>query len=85
MMLLSISNPKVQIDKAKNVYAMYTWLSKYTGEPQADLIRVELQPSVDIQTTIEYVQGKPVIQLRGVNAKLHQVYVDNQENPLNEG
>ena len=80
-MLLAIDNPKVDISKAKNVYAMYTWLSRYNHEPQADLLRVYIAPTESVENVIEETASKPNVVLRGVPAKLHTIYVDNQENP----
>lgn len=77
-MLLDIDNPKVDISKATNVYAMYTWISKHNGEPQADLLRMFTNPSESIAETIKEVQSKPQILLRGVTAKLYKIYVDRQ-------
>lgn len=77
-MLLNINNPKANFAKAERVYAMYTWISKHTGEPQADLILISVSDSTGIEDTINHTKSMPTIILHGRRAKLHEIFIDNQ-------
>jgi hypothetical protein len=77
-LLLEINNPKANVSTAKNVYAMYTWISPFTCEPQADLIRILSDSAPSIPELIKQVQSKPDIKLHGQPATLYKIYIDNQ-------
>lgn len=77
-MILDINNPKVDISKATNVYAMYTWIGKWSKQPCAELILMTSNYAMNVAELIEEVKAKPSIHLHNSIAKLHVIYVDGQ-------
>ncbi|AGY48145.1 hypothetical protein Presley_78 [Acinetobacter phage Presley] len=77
-MILDIDNPKVDISKATNVYAMYVWIGKYSKEPCAELLLMSSNYAMNVPELIEEVKAKPRIQLHNSDARLYKIYVDGQ-------
>lgn len=77
-MLLNIKNPVVNIESAKRVYVVYLWINPKTGEPESDLCLMVRDPDQTIAELIKEIQARPDVTFRGLNAKLQDIYVDNQ-------
>ena len=82
-MLRPYQSPLANMNTAIHVYAMYSWISRHTGEPCHELTRIVPKAGECIAKTVERTKSFPVVKLQKdtVTAKLCEIYLEQPDEP----
>lgn len=80
-MLRPYQSPLANMATATHVYAMYSWISRHTGEPCHELTRIIPKEGECIAKTVERTKALPVVKLQNgaVTAQLYEVYLEQPD------